>query len=134
MSNQQVRPSIIALLVSASITVFASLGCEGVPRDEDIAPDEVATADEDRKWPEGLTVFDVAGRNYGYDIFSHGDYNAHFPLPSDPAELEHQALLDSLSPGVRARYEGWLLDDEAEYIAFIDERLRRLNEDRPSRK
>ena len=74
--KQQLRPATIALLVSASITVFASLSCEGAPRDEDIAPDEVTTSDEDRKWPEGLTVFDVAGPNYGYDPSGPASYNA----------------------------------------------------------
>ena len=66
--------------------------------------------------------------------------------------LEHQTLLDSLSPGMRAVYLGGIQDrgdalekkwardeaererDEAEYAAFIKEHLRRLSEDRPSRK
>jgi len=71
--------------------------------------------------------------------------------PSEEAEpvefFEWDALMDSLSPGVRASYEGWLLQrkharwsgranaetrahrrEEAEYAAFIEERLRRLNE------
>ena len=71
--------------------------------------------------------------------------------PSEEAEPVERspfdALMDSLSPGVRASYEGWLLErkharwsgranaetrphrrEEAEYAAFIEERLRRLNE------
>jgi len=67
---------------------------------------------------------------------------------AEPVELfEWDALMDSLSPGVRASYEGWLLERKharwsgranpetrahlrewAEYAAFIEERLRRLNE------
>ena len=35
-------------------------------------------------------------------------------------------LMDSLSPGVRASYEGALLErDEAEYAAFVEGRMRR---------
>ena len=63
------------------------------------------------------------------------------------------ALMDSLSPGVRASYEGWLLErkharwsgranaetrahlrEEAEYAAFIEARLRRLRGERTSGK
>lgn len=76
-----------------------------------------------------------------------------YPLPgpepppdsdSDPVNVfEWDALMDSLSPGVRASYEGWLLErkharwsgranaetrahlrEEAEYAAFIEARLR----------
>jgi len=48
---------------------------------------------------------------------------------------ESQRLMDSLSPGVRASYEGALLErEEAEYTAFVEERLRRLREDRALRK
>ena len=69
------------------------------------------------------------------------------------ARSEWDALMDSLSPGVRASYEGWLLErkharwsgranaetrphlrEEAEYAAFIEERLRRLRGERTSGK
>ena len=36
--------------------------------------------------------------------------------------------MDSLSPGVRAHHEGAQLAREAEYVAFIEERMRRLSE------
>ena len=90
------------------------------------------------------------------------DYSTHIgiigvlsQIPGSPPREEAEpverspfdALMDSLSPGVRASYEGWLLErkharwsgranaetrahlrEEAEYAAFIEERLRRLNE------
>ena len=90
------------------------------------------------------------------------DYSLHMNLiwflgspcgspPSEEAEPVERspfnALMDSLSPGVRGSYEGWLLErkhaptsvgenaetrwhlrEEAEYAAFIEERMRRLNE------
>jgi len=44
-------------------------------------------------------------------------------------------LMDSLSPGVRASYEGALLErEEAEYAAFVETRMRRLSGERASRK
>ena len=81
-----------------------------------------------------------------------------FPLPpreeAEPVERSHSdALMDSLSTGVRASYEGWLLErkharwsgranaeprahrrEEAEYAAFIEARLRRLRGERTSGK
>ena len=53
-------------------------------------------------------------------------YARHNPYLESDA-LKSDALVESLSPGVRARYEGRLVDDEAEYAAFIEERLRRLS-------
>jgi hypothetical protein len=44
---------------------------------------------------------------------------------------ESQRLMDSLSPGVRASYEGALLErEEAEYAAFVETRMRRLSAER----
>ena len=96
------------------------------------------------------------------------DYSTHIgiigvlsQIPSSPPREEAEpverspfdALMDSLSPGVRASYEGWLLErkharwsgranaetrphlrEEAEYAAFIEERLRRLRGERTSGK
>ena len=65
------------------------------------------------------------------------DYNLHAPVigviysppdrrPTLVGLSESQRLMDSLSPGVRASYEGALLEqEEAEYAAFIEEHLRR---------
>jgi hypothetical protein len=74
----------------------------------------------------------------GY-VVSPPDNDAHALGPASLLALpESDALLDSLSPGVRASYEGALLAEgdakksahereEAEYAAFIEERLRRLS-------
>jgi hypothetical protein len=78
------------------------------------------------------------------------------PLSEEAEPVERSpfnALVDSLSPGVRASYEGWLLErkdarwsgranaetrahlrEEAEYAAFIEARLRRLRGERTSGK
>ena len=65
------------------------------------------------------------------------DYNLHVPVigviyspperrPTLVGLSESQMLMDSLSPGVRASYEGALLErDEAEYAAFVEGRMRR---------
>jgi hypothetical protein len=83
----------------------------------------------------------------------------YFDAELEAGALEHQTLRDSLSPGIRAVYLGGIRDrgdalekkwareeaerqreaaeherDEAAYAVFIEEHLRRLNEDRPSRK
>jgi len=70
------------------------------------------------------------------------DYNLHAPLiggfyspperrPTLVGLSESQRLMDSLSPGVRASYEGALLErDEAEDAAFVETRMRRLSEER----
>jgi hypothetical protein len=80
------------------------------------------------------------------------DYGSHVPLigvpPALPSadlnpveDLKAQALMDSLSPGVRAHCEGAHLAreaarkreherEEAEYAAFIEERLQRLGRGR----
>jgi hypothetical protein len=74
------------------------------------------------------------------------DYSLHVPLvgvvgaPPDLVDraksdlierAESDALLDSLSPGVRASLEGTRLTqaerEEAEYRVFIEERMRRLS-------
>ena len=70
------------------------------------------------------------------------DYNLHAPVigviysppdrrPTLVGLSESQRLMDSLSPGVRASYEGALLErDEAEDAAFVETRMRRLSEER----
>jgi hypothetical protein len=74
------------------------------------------------------------------------DYNLHahiigvFYSPPDRhprlvGSFESDALMDSLSPGVRASYEGVLLERvEAEHAAYAERRLRWLKEDRAARK
>ena len=72
-------------------------------------------------------------------------YLLSFDSGPTPAELESDALLATLSPGVRANHDGAVLAqedakkreherDEAAYAVSIEEHLPRLNEERPSRK
>jgi hypothetical protein len=142
--GKQIRPSIIALLASVSLVLFAVFG--GVAA----LPDGVSVSDEATQSDDDLTLLEPRP---GYDPSGPASYNAlsaflptrvppdicasmigcivpNTPYPDaelEAAALKSDALVDSLSPGVRARYEGRLLDDEAEYAAFIEERLRRLS-------
>jgi hypothetical protein len=148
--KQQVRPPTIALVASAWLIAFASVGGEGPPRDEITASDQATASDEQLSDPEWLTTSEDARDvpKFGNDASVFGLYAPTLPY-FDPdleaAALEYQTLLASLSPGVRANYRAWLLDrayarekererDEAEYAVFIKDHLRRLNEDRPSKK
>ena len=119
------------------MVIFVLAGSEGPWRaevtvfEEDALPSEYMPRDErERDRPVWLT-----------------NYDTHVPLigipPAFPSEdldpvvdLEAQALMDSLSPGVRAHYEGAPPTreaarkreherEEAEYAAFIEERMRR---------
>ena len=152
---KQVRPSIIALLASVSLALLAAVGIVAALPDGSTVSDEATASDDDLTLLEPRPIWEYAGPNYGYDPSGPASYNAlsvfvptRVPpdicasmigciVPNTPypdAELEaaaldeYQTLLASLSPGVRARYEGRLVDDEAEYAAFIEERLRRLSQ------
>ena len=135
MGRQEVRPAIVGFVVSASIVIFTLVVGDGGPRDEDGVSEWLTTSDEgmaseqEAALPEWLT-----------------DYNLHVPIigvfysPPDrhPRRVgfsESDALMDSLSPGVRASYEDALRErEEAEHAAYAQWRLRRLREDRASRK
>ena len=144
--GKQVRPSIIALLASVLLVLSAVVGIVAALPDGSTSFDETTASDEEFAFPEKLvspqtrSILSYARDmpNYGYNVGTAATYNVTCKLSLDSDlesdALKSDALMDSLSPGVRTRYKGWLLDDEAEYTAFIDERLRRLNEDRPSRK
>lgn len=154
--GKQVLPSIIALVASVSIVIVASVGWEGPPRDEITVSDEATASDEERIEPESLTTSeearDVPKFSNCASLF--GCYvsdPSYFDAELEAGALEHQTLLDSLSPGIRAVYLGGIRDrgdalekkwareeaerarGEAEYAVFIREHLRRLSEERPSR-
>ena len=123
------------LVVGVSVVVVASVWGEGATRDEVTVSEEDVESTQERARPAWLT-----------------DYSLHMNLigvlgspPSEEAEpvefSESDALMDSLSPGLRASYEGRLLErkhartserlrEEAEYAA----RLRRLRGERASGK
>jgi len=124
--KQEVQAATIGFVVSASIVVFALVVGDGAPYDDNAVPEWLTTPDEstaseqEPALPDWLT-----------------DYNLHVPLigvfysPPDrhPRRVgfsESDALMDSLSPGMRAGYEGALRErEEAECAAFIEGRLRR---------
>ncbi len=109
---------------------------------------------QERLTQRNETFRETGGRsnvpNYGYDPSGPSPFASfNSPHPFGPelmrALSESEALIDSLSPGVRASYDGALLAqedarkreqdrEEAEYAAFIEGRLRRLNAVRPSKK
>ena len=135
MGKQEVRAATVGFVVSVSIVILASVGGEGAPGGDNAVPESLTGSAEAAEWnqeralPEWLV-----------------DYNLHVPLigvfyypPDRKPHLvglsESQRLMDSLSPGVRASYEGTTRErEEAEYAAFVEERLRGLREDRALRK
>jgi len=124
--RQEVRPAIVGFVVSVVVVILASVGGDGGPSGDDAVPDWLTGADE------GAVFDEEAGRPDW--LF---DYNLHAPVigviysppdrrPTLVGLSESQMLMDSLSPGVRASYEGALLErDEAEYAAFVEGRMRR---------
>ena len=145
MGKQEIPVATVGFLVSLAVVIYVLVGSEGPRRAEVTASVEDALLrkfmppDEETELPIWLS-----------------DYGTHLPLISIPPalpsadlnpveDLKAQALMDSLSPGVRAHYEGAQLAreaarkreherEEAEYVAFIEDRMRRLNEGRAWRK
>jgi hypothetical protein len=117
--TQEVQAVVVGVVVSVSIVVLASVGGEWATRDV------VTVSDEDMEWNQ------ERGRPFWLT-----DYTTHVPLIGvlfDRSEYERDAvardeadaLMESLSPGVRARYEGVVLErEEARHAAFAKERLR----------
>jgi hypothetical protein len=112
MGRHEVRPAIVGFVVSVVVVILASVGGDGGPRGDDAVPewftgsDEGAVYDEEAELPDWLF-----------------DYNLHAPVigviyspperrPTLVGLSESQRLMDSLSPGVRASYEGALLERE----------------------
>jgi len=134
--RQKISVATVSFLVSLAVVIFVLVGSEGPRRaevtvfEEDALPSELTPPDEETELPIWLS-----------------DYGSHVPLigvpPALPSadlnpveDLKAQALMDSLSPGVRAHREGAHLAreaarkreherEEAEYVAFIEERMRR---------
>ena len=122
------------------------------PGEENTVPEWVTSADEEPARPRMMAVEEYALGNHA-SVFGHYVPIApYFDAELKADALEYQTLLASLSPGVRASYRAWLRDradvrakererereaaerDEAEYAVFIEEHLRRLNQERRSRK
>jgi hypothetical protein len=107
--------------------------------------EENTSSDEERARPQMMAVEEYA---LGNDASLFGVYARiapYFDAELKADALEYQTLLASLSPGVRASYDGALREradareqqrvrDQAQYTAFIEERLRRLNAGRSSKR
>ena len=112
MGRQEVRPATVGFVVSVAVVILASVGGEGGPRGDDAVPEWLTGSDEGAVYDEEAGLPDW--------LF---DYNLHAPVigviyspperrPTLVGLSESQRLMDSLSPGVRASYEGALLERE----------------------
>ena len=135
MGRQEVRPATVGFVVSVVVVALASVGGDGWPGGGDAVPewltgsDESAVFDEEAGRPDWLFDYNLHAHVIGV-IYSPPDRR-----PTLVGLSESQRLMDSLSPGVRASYEGALLErEEAEYAAFVETRMRRLSGERASRK
>jgi hypothetical protein len=132
--RQEVRPAVVGFVVSVAVVILASVGGGGAPGDDNVVPewltgsDEGAVFDEEAGLPDWLFDYNLHAPVIGV-IYSPPDRR-----PTLVGLSESQRLMDSLSPGVRASYEGALLErEEAEYAAVAKIRMRRLSEDRALR-
>ena len=138
MGKQKIPIVIVSLLVSLALAIYVWVGSEGSRRTG-------VTEDAEDALPKMFMPRDGLERDSPIWLTN---YDTHLPLigvPPTPlsedlnpvVDLQAQALMDSLSPGVRAHYEGAHPSreavrrteharDEAEYAAFIEERMRRL--------
>lgn len=118
-----VQPAIVGFVVSVSIVVLASVGGEWATRDEATMSDWEAAVREEPGLPDWLLDYNLHAHLVGV-IYRPPDRTPHLVGLS-----ESQMLMDSLSPGVRASYEGALLErEEAEYAALAKERRRWMRE------
>jgi hypothetical protein len=138
--KQEVGAATVGFVVSALIVIFALVVGNGAPRDDNGVPewltgDEGTASEQEPELPDWLTDYNLHVPLIGY-IYSPADRHAR-----RVRRAESDALMDSLSPGVRASLEGAGLAqaaasegeherEEAEYRAFIEERMRRLGEGR----
>jgi hypothetical protein len=133
-SKQEVGAATVGFVVSALLVIFALVVGDGVPRDDNAVPewltgDEGTASGQEPELPEWLTDYSLHVPLIGY-IYSPADHHAR-----RVRRAESDALMDSLSPGVRASYEGAVFErEEAEHAGYAEWRMRRLSEGRALRK
>ena len=118
-------------------TIYFDESAHFDPRDEATVSEKDAESTQERTRPAWLT-------DYSLHVDLIGVLGPPAGEEAEPVDLaESDALMDSLSPGVRASYQGWVLErkharwsgranpetrahlrEEAEYAAFIEARLR----------
>ena len=125
MGRQKIPVAIVCCLVSVSLVIYVLVRGEGPRRagvtlsEEYALPSKFMPPDEETELPIWLS-------DHGTHVPLIGVVTTRPHVDVDPVEdLKAQALMDSLSPGVRAQYEGAQLVREAGYVAFIEERMRR---------
>ena len=112
MGRQEVRPAIVGFVASVVLVILASVGGDARPGGDDAVPewltgsDEGAALDEEAGLPDWLFDYNLHAPVIGV-IYSPPDRR-----PTLVGLSESQRLMDSLSPGVRASYEGALLERE----------------------
>lgn len=101
-----VQPVVVGFVVSVSIVVLASVGGEWAMRDEVTVSDEDVEWNQERARPFWLTDYTTHVPLIGV-VFDRSEYER-----DAVAQAEADALMESLSAGVRARYEGVVLERE----------------------
>lgn len=101
-----VQPVVVGFVVSVSIVVLASVGGEWAMRDEVTVSDEDVEWNQERARPFWLTDYRTHVPLIGV-VFDRSEYER-----DAVAQAEADALMESLSAGVRARYEGVVLERE----------------------
>ena len=148
MGRREIPAVMIGLVVSVAVVATGDRCGSGVTVEEN-----AASAPETSAETQSLYELVRGVSNYGFEMGKPGSENVvyweHLFDEPDADELEYRALLDSLSPGVRASYDGvWMVRRdafkreeerreaeqeraEAEYAVFIEARLRRLSREAP---
>ena len=125
MGRQEVRPAIVGFVVSVVVVVLASVGGDGGPRGDEAVPEWLTGSDEGAVYDEEAGLPDWL---FDYNLHAHVIGVIYSPPERRPTLVglsESQRLMDSLSPGVRASYEGVLrARDEAGYAAEVMRRFR----------
>lgn len=123
MGKRVVRPVVVGFVVSVSLVILASFWGDGATRNERTMSDWEAAVREEPGLPDWLLDYNLHAHLVGV-IYRPPDRT-----PNLAGLSESQMLMDSLSPGVRASYEGALLErDEARHAAFAKQRLRWMRE------
>ena len=127
MGRREMPAMMIGLVVSVAVVAIGDRCGSGV-----IVEENAASAPEAPAETQSLHELVRGVSNYGFETGAPGSQNVvywgHVFEELEAEDLEYRALLDSLSPGVRASYDGlWMLRREA----FKRERERQASEPVP---
>jgi len=108
--RREVRPATVGFVVSVVVVILASVGGDRGPRGDDAVPEWLTGSDEGAVYDEEAGL---PGWLFDYNLHAHVIGVIYSPPDRRPTLVglsESQRLMDSLSPGVRASYEGALLE------------------------